>query len=413
MLNLAAFRSSSPAFALETQAVNVACHRLSKKALLAALLTAVSAGHAFAEESFAQDSFAQATEHLAFQFTNIADNTSSFTGFTTFPAINSRGTVVFQATGPKFTDGIFEAQNGEITTVAAGNALTLFGQDPVINDAGVVAFEANLNTSTRAIFTFDGTSTKTIVNTTEQGLIARFLGSPSINRFGAVAFFSPRTGFRSQAVFIGDGGPLTAIADTTNSNFSGFENVAISDLGKVTFGASTNDGNTGIFVTSTQRGRDGEFEAVPDGTIDIIDTNNPNFTGFGDPVINVSGTIADEVFRSDGSIEVLTGDRKGVTARTDITTNAFLEVEHPSINDEGAVAFFAIRNDGSQVILLATPNSDKPVPVIQSGDPLFGSVVTSIDLGRFALNNRFQMAFEYTLEDGRTGIAIASLKGDN
>jgi hypothetical protein len=65
------------------------------------------------------------------------------------------------------------------------------------------------------------------------------------------------------------------------------------------------------------------------------------------------------------------------------------------------------------VILLATPNSDKPVPEIQSGDPLFGSVVTSIDLGRFALNNRFQMAFEYTLEDGRTGIAIASLKGDN
>jgi len=387
----------------------VAGRRLSKKTLLAALLTAaVSTGNALA-----QDSFAQNTGHPGFQFVNIADNTGGFTGFSTFPAINSRGAVAFEAVGPAFTEGIFEAQNGEITTVAAGNGLTLFGQDPVINDFGIVAYEANLNSTTRAIFTFDGTSTKTIVNSTEQGLIGRFLGSPSINRFGAVAFDSPRNGFRSQAVFVGDGGPLAVIADTTNSNFSGFQNVAINDQGKVTFAASTNDGNTGIFITSTRRGRDGEFEAVPDGTIDIVDTNNPDFTGFGDPVINVSGTIADEVFRSDGSIEVLSGDKRAIAARTDITTNAFLEVEHPSINDEGAVAFFVIRNDGSNAILLAKPNSDQPVPVIQSGDALFGSVVTSVDLGRFALNNRFQMAFEYTLEDGRTGIAIASLQGDN
>jgi hypothetical protein len=88
-------------------------------------------------------------------------------------------------------------------------------------------------------------------------------------------------------------------------------------------------------------------------------------------------------------------------------------VEHPSINVEGAVAFFAIRNDGSNVILLEATRGDKPVPVIQTGDPLFGSHVTSLDLGRFALNDHFQMAFQYTLEDGRTGIAVASLRGEN
>src|SRR6266404_8288442 len=118
MLNLAAFPSSSPpsvyactlrSNATQTEAVNVACRRLSKKVILAALLTAVSAGQAFAQES----------RHMAFQFVNIADNTTGFTGFTSFPAINNRGAVVFQATGPIFTDGIFKAQNGEVTTVSS------------------------------------------------------------------------------------------------------------------------------------------------------------------------------------------------------------------------------------------------------------------------------------------------------
>jgi hypothetical protein len=384
--------------------VNVVRRRLSKKVILAALLTAVSAGQAFAQES----------RHTAFQFTNITDNTKGFTGFSQFPAINNHGTVVFEATGPAFTEGIFKSQNGDIATVSTvTNGFTSFGLNPVINDVGIVAFDANLDATTRGIFTNDGASTKTIVNSADQGLIARFLGAPSINRFGTVAFSSPRIGFTSQAVFVGDGGPLTAIADTSNSNFAGFQNAAINDLGKVTFAASTNDGNTGLFVVGTRRGRDGEFAAAPDGPIDIIDTTNPDFTGFGDPVINVFGIVADEAFRADGSIEVLSGDRRRVTARTDVTTNAFLEVEHPSINDEGAVAFFAIRNDGSEVILLEATGGDKPIPVVQTGDTLFGSLVTDIDLGRFALNDRFQMAFQYTLDDGRTGVAVASFKGVN
>ena len=45
-------------------------------------------------------------------------------------------------------------------------------------------------------------------------------------------------------------------------------------------------------------------------------------------------------------------------------------------------------------------------------DKLFGSTVDHVDLGRFALNDRFQMAFSYTLMDGRSGIAIASFNGE-
>jgi hypothetical protein len=48
----------------------------------------------------------------------------------------------------------------------------------------------------------------------------------------------------------------------------------------------------------------------------------------------------------------------------------------------------------------------------QHPETLFGYTVTQIDLGRFALNDRFQMAFSYTLTDGRSGIAIASFNGE-
>jgi hypothetical protein len=44
-------------------------------------------------------------------------------------------------------------------------------------------------------------------------------------------------------------------------------------------------------------------------------------------------------------------------------------------------------------------------------DRLFGSTVTSVDLGRFALNDNVQLAFHYLLSDGRSGVAIAAWHG--
>jgi hypothetical protein len=52
------------------------------------------------------------------------------------------------------------------------------------------------------------------------------------------------------------------------------------------------------------------------------------------------------------------------------------------------------------------------IPIVLPGDQLFGSTVTKVRLGRFALNERFQMAFSYTLLDGRSGVAIASYNGE-
>ena len=361
--------------------------------------------------------FGQTTHTEKFRFLNVADSSQGFSTFTQFPAINNDGAVAFEATGPAFEapggtfgDGVFKWRDGVLTPLATtASGLSLFGIDPVINDLGVVAYEANLNALTRVILTSDGVSTKTIFNSTNQGVIGRFLGSPSINRSGTIAFSVFRDDF-SQAILRGDGDPPTVVADTVNSNFTAFQNAAINDFGKVTFVADSTDGSTGLFTISTRTRRaDGSADA-PHDLVDIVDTNNPDFAGFGDPVINRFDTVADDAFRSDNSVEILSGNRRGITARTDIVNPAFTQFEHPSINDSNAVAFFGITNNNTQGVFLEMTGGASPIPVIQTGDTLFDSTVTGVDLGRFALNDRFQLAFEYTLSNGRTGIAIASLR---
>jgi len=105
--------------------------------------------------------------------------------------------------------------------------------------------------------------------------------------------------------------------------------------------------------------------------IDIVDTNNPDFGGFGDPVINTSGTVANDVFRNDGNAEILSGNRQGVTARTDVTGATFFQFDHPSINDSDAVAFPALTTDGHSGVFLELTGGASPVPVIPNGRRTF------------------------------------------
>jgi hypothetical protein len=361
-----------------------------------ALLLAAHAGYAFSQNR----------AHSDFQFVNVADTTQGFTSFSTFPAINDHGAIAFEATLPGAVDGIFRWKDGSMLQIAKSSpgGLSLLGADPAINASGTVVFEANLAPGVRAIFTSDGVSTKTIVNSTDQGLIGPFMGAPSINRSGMVAFFGIRKGFGSQAVFVGDGETLTPVVDTLNSGFTSFQNVAINASGQIAFVASRTDDSTGLFVANAGKHRD-----PSDQPIDIVDTNNSDFGGFGDPVINKSGTIANDAFLNNSNVEILSADRGGVTARTDVTGANFVAFDHPSINDSDAVAFLAFEVDGNLGVFIELTGGASPIPVIRTGDALFGSVVSNVDIGRFALNNRFEMALQYSLEDGRSGVAIASL----
>jgi hypothetical protein len=365
---------------------------------------------------FARQASAETPQNSHIKFTNVADSTQGLFGFSQFPAINNRGAVAFVATQSGTGQEVFKWDHRDLRTIAStsGTNFTFFADDVAINAAGIVAFLAGLNTGGRAtgIFTSDGVTTKTIVNSTAQGLSGLGFGSPSINAAGTVAFFAPRTGFRSSVIFTGDGGALTPVLDTLNSNFGSFGNVAINASGEIVFRGILKDRNEGIFIITPTRDEQSDGQpAGPANVIDVIDTNNPDFFGFGDPVINDSGVAADFAGGVTG-LEVLSGNGGGITARIDPTSTFFVDVEHPSINNRGAVAFSVIEANGARGIFVELTGGAAPVAVLQTGDPLFGSTVTAVRVGRFAFNDHFRLAFEYELADGRSGIAIASLKGD-
>jgi hypothetical protein len=142
---------------------------------------------------------------------------------------------------------------------------------------------------------------------------------------------------------------------------------------------------------------------------DVADTTSPDFFGFGDPVINNAGVVADFAGAPLG-LEIISGNGRGVTARTDPGTGFFADMEHPSINERGGVAFSALEANGGQGMFVELTGAASPVAVLQSGDPLFGSRVTGVSVGRFAFNDHLLLAFQYQLEDGRSGIAVARLR---
>lgn len=341
-----------------------------------------------------------------FDFTTVVDSTQGFSDFQTFPAINNKGAVAFVANRSGYGNGVFRARAGEVVNLATEHdGLLAFGNDPAMNAAGAVVFTATTSTGSTAIFRGDGLSRVLIADSLVNRLVRIGVGAPSINAAGLVAFQSLRSEPGLPAsVFTGNGGPLTTVFSTSPTGFRSFGNVSINNAGTLVFSATLTTGVQGVFK--------GRGTAEP-----VLDTNtNPEFGGFGDPVINNAGTVADFAsFATSNGIQIFTGDTRKVTFRNDPTNPAFTETEHPSINNHGAVAFYGFPlsdpNDPTG-IFLEVSGGQKLIPVIRPGDPLFGSTVVSVDLGRFALNDRMELAFQYVLQDGRSGIAIAAFHGE-
>ena len=341
-----------------------------------------------------------------FEFTNVVDSTQGYSKFETFPAINNQGGVVFVAV--KGGDqGVFVARNGAVTTIASeASGLHFFGIDPAINASGVVAFGATTPANTRAIFTGTGGPLTLIVDSLASGLVKNVVGSPSINAAGTVAFSAVRNerGLPS-SIYSVTGGPLTTLLNTASTGFRAFGNVDINDAGKIVFHGFLQDGNEGIFIGTSSP------------AVVVSTATNPELAnGFNDAVINNGGTVAIIGFRSAGGIQVLTGNTRQLTPRNNPAQPAFTLAEHPSLNNRGAVAFYAFpAGDPSEPtgIFLEASGGTSLIPVVRPGDRLFGSTVVSVGLGRFGLNDRFELAFQYVLEDGRSGIAIAAYNGEN
>ncbi|MBI5395182.1 MAG: PEP-CTERM sorting domain-containing protein [Verrucomicrobia bacterium] len=278
----------------------------------------------------------------------------SFSGFSTYaPAINTAGTVAFQASLTDGDTGVFTGSGGATTTIAHNysSSFWTFGQAPSINSAGIVAFQASQDAGWTGVFTGDGVNPTTTIATSFSPVFMSFGGAPSINAGGAVAFFANRDA-GGVGIYTGDGGATTTIV-TAEAGSSPYTDLS--------FQPSLNDSGTAAVRANLYGGGTGIVTGDGVTTTEVALSTGPDFAGLSEPAsINASGTVLFAGGLDAGGFGLFTG---------------------------------------------SDPVADL---VIHSGDVLFGSTLDGLQLSTRSLNDSGQIAFQYTLLDGRTGIALAT-----
>jgi hypothetical protein len=332
-------------------------------------------------------------------FTLIADSSSPiFAGFgpTAFgvaPAINAAGTVAFYADLDGGGSGIFTGLGGVTTPIALTSGIfNSFERGPAINLAGTVAFRATLDTGGGGVFTGAGGPTTTI--STLFGSPFTFTDTVSINADGMVGF-GAGTPQQTLGIYKGNGGAVTTIATDPGPSGS-FSNAVIDGAGNVFFRASD----------ALRKGAGGALTLIDTG--DGSSTPSP----FGDPSVNAAGTVAYYAHSSAGDFVFSKSGNVRTTHAVSGLGRTFAGFAlNPAINGAGKVAFEAALNVGGTFgpTALYVGNGGAGTRVIGSGDPLFGSTVSGlVQFGTDGFNDVGQLAFGYTLADGRTGIAVAN-----
>ena len=366
-----------------------------------AMLFALAAGLAIVLGAMLSDAQAQTTPQ--YTFTKVADSAED--GFVSFgcAAINSQGDIAFGAErpAPNFnTDpGIYRvnAANGALTTIAEDpKRFVTIGLNPSINDSGQVSFAAILDggkkPDTEAILRGDGRKKLTTIASTADEF-ASFGFDTSVNNAGEVAFraeLGEEFGF-DEGLFSGSGGAVTThylsstdvSLDGQPARFDGRDSrPSINNLGDIAFDESIAF-DSGIFVT------DG-------GGFETISAPEPG-TFVSAPMLNDAGTAAfQKNFES-----ILTGNGGPLTTVADTSGEfASFGFRPPSINIGGDVAFLAdLDSGGSGIFVVPDAVADR---VIATGDTLDGRTVQNLTFCAEGLNDSGQLAFVAQLEDPTT-----------
>jgi hypothetical protein len=358
-----------------------------------------------------------AASQVTYEFEMVADSVrDDFDPFAFGCAsINAGGDVAFRAgrlaeDGFNTVPGIYvaDAVDDSLTTIVEDDKrFTTIGFNPSMNDAGQVSFAARLDggnkPDTEAILVGDGRKKLTTIATTADEF--SFFGfDTSINNAGVVAFkaeLDEDLGF-VEGLFSGNGRDVTTHylsstrvrLDGQRVRFTGSDSrPAINDAGVIAFEESVRpDFDRGIFA-----GRTRTFATLAAPAPDVF-VGVPSFNDVGTAaherslVDAASGEFVTEIVTSDGTTTTTVASSAG--------TFSFFGFRPPALNDLGDVAFVATLDDQSTAIFTgADPVEDR---VIGVGDSLGGATVTSLNICEEGINDAGQLAFVAFFEDTTT-----------
>jgi hypothetical protein len=218
---------------------------------------------------------------------------------------------------------------------------------------------------------------------------------------GGEVVFQGRLDDNTWGIFLASGGTVETIAHESGPfdhiSMSYFGNhPAIDDSGTVAFSGWLDTGERGIYTSSG-------------GAVSTVVDDEGPWTAFSwDPELNEDGSVVFSATPETGP--------NGIFLQTNSTTIVVAEVnetvlgmETPVVNSSGDVAFSAcfLDNDGCAETGILTGDDPVADKVIRQGDLLFGAATTKINFYK-GLNDNGQIAFAYELDNGVTGVAIAT-----
>jgi hypothetical protein len=140
----------------------------------------------------------------------------------------------------------------------------------------------------------------------------------------------------------------------------------------------------------------------------IADTTGPfaSFTTVGSPINDVGHVLILGALDTTGVQQLALFNGTSITPLVATGTGYSDLIENIELNASDAIAFMAtLQSAGAGIFDGADAANDH---VVIEGQSLFGSTITAGGLHLGGMNDLGQIVFNYTLADGRTGIAIAS-----
>ncbi len=329
------------------------------------------------------------------------------------PAINAAGETVFCT---QLLDGHqaivrLDANGPHTVAIADSTPFVSFDgvgsfrlvNDPMLDDLGRVAFRAYTYDPVSWTYTgvayLDDHGARTAM-TGEFGGTGPWLDwcNPVMAGDGSCALFTWDWAAQVQTLWAGSAPTLSAVMDNGGSVASFTTEAAVAAGGRVAVRTSDDDNDQRILRC------DGASVTL------ISSRNGEGYYDYRDGLaVNAAGLVAYHVQLSEWVAGICTGDGGPPTVAVHNDQTGFDAFYALGLDVQGRLVFQASLTDWTMGIF------DGPDPVanrvIARGDSLFGSTVSSLELGRHGVNAAGDVAFRYSLEDYRSGIAIARRAG--
>jgi hypothetical protein len=320
-----------------------------------------------------------------YSWTVIATTGERFSDFAPYVAsVNDAGTVAFQAELRGGGTGVFTGGGGEVAEPVGPGLLAAVTSHPDVNGEGATSFYGDLPGGGQGVFLHREGRLQTIADTNGPFASIGPLG-PTMNEAGTVAFRADGTAGVS-GIFAGEGAAVATVADTEGawSRFHGLP--VINRGGTVVFRADRSDGVQGLYA-----GRAGSIGTIAE-TGDLFETLAPF------PSVNDQGTVAFAATLRAGGPGIFTVDEGRITPIID-TDGAFEACRGALITNSGEVVRIATPRGGSLGLFAGPdPEADRIVGI---GDSLLGSTVVELAANPVSVNAAGQVAVRARLTDGR------------